>query len=66
MIELKIKDYTGCGICGGKLVWIRGKYPKDDRREICPTCAYERLETIHEMTNKDCAKAYTDGAIVQE
>lgn len=34
----------GCLVCGGRLTMIRGKHPGEDDREVCPTCATERLE----------------------
>lgn len=33
-----------CDICGERLVTIRGRYPGDDDREVCPTCLQERTE----------------------
>lgn len=42
-----------CDICGCALVFIRGRHPKQDRREVCPTCAVERLEQIREMASPD-------------
>lgn len=47
------KVEKGCNVCGSKMVEIRGKYPKDPPRKICPTCAYERLERIHDITLED-------------
>lgn len=41
-----------CNICGSEKVGIRGKYPKDEKRQICPTCAQERLEQIQEITSE--------------
>ena len=58
MPSLFVKELTGCGVCGSELVYIRGKYPNTDKRKICPTCAYERLEQINEISNKDYGKAY--------
>jgi NMD protein affecting ribosome stability and mRNA decay len=55
---LNVKEET-CGTCGGTKVYIRGKHPSFDKRLICPTCAYERLERIHEMTNDTYGVAYT-------
>ncbi len=49
--------YKGCGVCGGALVLIRGKYPGCDKREVCPTCNTERLEQISEIANKDYGKS---------
>jgi len=43
----------GCGICGGKMVQIRGQYPKDGERRVCPTCCYERLEQIRQIADKN-------------
>lgn len=51
-------ERKGCNCCGGELVFIRGKYPKDEQREICPTCAYERLEEIHRISDADYGKTY--------
>lgn len=42
---------TGCGICGGIKVYIRGARPGYDNRLVCPTCIYERLERIHTETD---------------
>lgn len=52
--EIKIKE---CGICGGRLVLIRGKYPKDIQRLVCPTCLKERMEQIHEISNPNYGRA---------
>lgn len=41
-----------CNICGGELVMIRGRYPKEDKRQVCPTCNTERLEQINEISSK--------------
>ena len=49
-----------CNRCGGTMIEIRGRYPKDPRRMVCPTCAFERLETIHDMTRRDYGTAYTN------
>lgn len=47
------KEFDGCNVCGSELVLIRGKYPGLDKRKTCPTCTTERLEQIHEMSDKD-------------
>jgi len=57
---IKEEDSKGCDICGGKLAIIRGRYPNDDKREVCPTCATEKLESIHDLSNKDYGKTYTN------
>lgn len=44
-------DY--CGICGGKLCYIRGRYPDHDKRKVCPTCTTEKLEQISEIADKN-------------
>ena len=51
-------EHKGCNCCGGKLVFIRGKYPTDKERKICPTCTYERLEEIHRISDADYNKTY--------
>jgi len=38
-----IEDNDRCGICGGEMVYIRGRYPNTDNRKVCPTCTTERL-----------------------
>ena len=38
------EDSTGCTCCGSKMIMIRGKYPKQPKRKVCPTCAVEKLE----------------------
>jgi hypothetical protein len=58
MRPLQVKKLTGCGICGSKMVWIRGKYPSEKKRKVCPTCAQERLEQIHDISRKDYGQAY--------
>lgn len=47
-----------CNVCGGDLVYIRGKFPNTDKRLTCPTCTTERLEQINEISGKDYGKAY--------
>lgn len=44
---------SGCPICGGKLVMIRGKYPGNPQREVCPTCLQERMDYINELSSRD-------------
>lgn len=51
----------GCTVCGSKLVYIRGRYPHTEEREVCPTCAVERLEQIREIVSPDYGQAYTEG-----
>jgi len=47
-----------CNICGGKIAEIRGKYPKWEKRKICPTCSYEKLEQIHDLSSSEYGKTY--------
>jgi hypothetical protein len=35
-----------CQCCGGRLAMIRGKFPGQPDREVCPTCVVERLEEM--------------------
>ena len=41
-----------CKFCGSAKVSIRGKYPNEPDRVICPTCAQERLELVLEAPEK--------------
>lgn len=47
-----------CGICGGEMVLIRGRYPNQEKRPVCPTCCAERLDQIREISDKDYGKVY--------
>ena len=47
-----------CGCCGSNMVWIRGRYPKTDRRLVCATCLAERMDQIREVSHPDYGKAY--------
>lgn len=49
---------NGCGICGGQMVSIRGRYPKEERRNVCPTCLAERMDQIREVSCPDYGIAY--------
>jgi hypothetical protein len=55
--SVKPNEVSGCGMCGGKLVEIRGRYPKEPKREVCPTCLKEILEQINEMSSKEYGAA---------
>jgi len=50
-MELTLKEFTGCNVCGNSLVEIRGRFPGDPKRKVCPTCVYERLEQINELSS---------------
>jgi len=53
-VKLETLDHENmCGVCGGSMVLIRGRYPGDDKRRVCPTCIMERLESINEMSSKN-------------
>lgn len=47
-----------CQTCGSKTVMIRGRYPRDPEREVCPTCLAERMDTIREVADRDYGRAY--------
>ena len=49
---------AGCEVCGGKLVYIRGRYPRDKKRKVCPTCATEIIESLNSNCNN--RDAYTE------
>lgn len=42
---------AGCEVCGGRLVYVRGRYPGDKKRKMCPTCALEIIESILDNCN---------------
>lgn len=48
----------GCAICGGKIVEIRGRYPKQENRKVCPTCLAERMDQIREVSSPDYGQSY--------
>ena len=52
-----------CGICGGSLVEIRGRYPNEPQRKVCPTCCAERLDQIKEISDRNYGVAYTEKPI---
>jgi len=54
MSELK----GSCGICGGSMVEIRGRYPREIKRIVCPTCLAERMDNIRELCDPDYGKSY--------
>ncbi len=45
-----------CSVCGGKVAYIRGKYPGHDKRRVCPTCLQEKIELINDMSGEDYNK----------
>ena len=49
---IPLSKHDMCNICGGELVFIRGKVPHSDYRQVCPTCNTERLEQINEISSK--------------
>lgn len=49
---------VGCHTCGGQLAEIRGRYPKEPKREVCPTCLKERLEQINDLSSSEYGLAY--------
>jgi len=49
---------SACDICGGQMVWIRGRYPNQDGRHVCPTCLAERMDQIRELADPDYGRAY--------
>jgi hypothetical protein len=55
-----------CGVCGGKMALIRGRYPHTDKRVVCPTCLCERMEQIREVADDNYGKAYTDSSAFEK
>ncbi len=51
-------DLLGCGVCGGKMVFVRGRYPGTDNRKVCPTCLADRMDMIQELTSAEYGQAH--------
>ena len=51
-------DLLCCDICGGRMVYIRGRHPGMDNREVCPTCMAETLDDIKSRLRDDYGRAY--------
>lgn len=51
-------DVKGCGICGGLMVFVRGRHPGHGNRLICPTCLAEKMDNIREIADKDYGRAF--------
>ena len=54
---LATRGLPDCAICGGKRVLIRGRFPKEPEREVCPTCVTERLEQIQQIASMEYGAA---------
>ena len=50
-LSVPVHALVGCPCCGGKLTEIRGKYPGDPQRKVCPTCLADRLDMIRDMSD---------------
>lgn len=59
-LEEREESAKGCSVCGGAMVFIRGKYPKSPKRQICPTCACERLDRINDIIQQNYGMAYAE------
>jgi hypothetical protein len=55
---LSTSDLLGCGVCGGKMVFVRGRYPGTDNRKVCPTCLADRMDMIQELTSAEYGQAH--------
>lgn len=42
-----------CSICGGKMVYIRGRHPGNVKRIVCPTCLAERMDDVRFIISGD-------------
>lgn len=54
----ELPEIPTCNCCGGKQVFIRGRYPHQDNRLVCPTCCQVRLEQIEQISSSGYGKAY--------
>lgn len=55
---LSTGDLLVCGVCGGKMVFVRGRYPGTDNRKVCPTCLADRMDMIRELTSAEYGQTY--------
>ena len=51
-------DLLCCEVCGGRMVYIRGRHPGRDNRIVCPTCMAETLDDIKGRLRDDYGRAY--------
>lgn len=40
-----------CGVCGSNLIWIRGRHPEHEKRQVCVQCLAERIDQIREISS---------------
>ena len=40
------------------MVLVRGRHPGEDKREVCPTCLADRMDTIQEMSSRSYGQAF--------
>ena len=46
-LKYELKEFNGgCGVCGGQLAEIRGRYPNTPKRKVCSTCLMEIRESV--------------------
>ena len=53
-----MSDSLCCSICGGRMVYIRGRHPGMDNRIVCPTCMAETLDDIKSRLRDDYCRTY--------
>lgn len=54
-----INQTSSCNICGGRMVFIRSKFPGlTDKRLVCPTCLADTLDDIKDRMRDDYGQAY--------
>lgn len=54
-----------CAICGSARVLIRGRFPRDPERKVCPTCVTERLEQICQIASMEYGAANHNDEVVE-
>lgn len=50
--ELEIITDGNCNICGSVKIKIRGRYSREPKRSVCPTCIVEKLEYMTQNFNE--------------
>jgi len=51
-----------CNICGADTVYVRGRYPGQDKRRVCPTCLAETIDDIRSRIEPSRTEANDNGS----
>lgn len=62
----KVEPVKSCGVCGCRMVEIRGRHPRDEDRTVCPTCCAERLDQINHISLREYGVAFTAQPLIRQ